>query len=181
MTWWSTSWTSPRQNCIIPIGCSAFKKKEEIPLPHIGARLLTQPPSAHARQLNKPPNRHAPTPINYPLARAHSNHSSNMPSIHPLLHNLLSLGPPLSLCAQLQPPLPHPFSSRPAGTRIPHTPPHHFYWILGFNLVASVFIFGNNAEGQAHVKITQAFMTVHEILRLWRKLHPKFSCFSMSR
>ena len=35
-----------------------------------------------ARQLIKPPNRHAPTPINYPLVRAHTNQSSNMPSHH---------------------------------------------------------------------------------------------------
>jgi hypothetical protein len=43
--------------------------------------------------------------------------------------------------------------------------------------MAMVWTFGYNAGSQTEVKIKRVFMTVHEIPRLWRKLHPKFSVF----
>ena len=45
--------------------------------------------------------------------------------------------------------------------------------------MVSVRPFGDNAGGQTGVKIKQVFTPVHETTLLWRKLHPKFSCFSM--
>jgi hypothetical protein len=43
--------------------------------------------------------------------------------------------------------------------------------------MASVRPFGDNAGGQTGVKIKQVFTPDHETTWLWRKLHPKFSCF----
>jgi hypothetical protein len=45
--------------------------------------------------------------------------------------------------------------------------------------MVSVRPFGDNAGGQTGVKIKQVFTPVHETTLLWRKLHPKFSCFSV--
>jgi hypothetical protein len=45
--------------------------------------------------------------------------------------------------------------------------------------MVSVRPFGDNAGGQTGVKIKQVFTPVHETTWLWRKLHPKFSCFSV--
>jgi hypothetical protein len=45
--------------------------------------------------------------------------------------------------------------------------------------MVSVRPFGDNAGGQTGVKIKQVFTPVHETSWLWRKLHPKFSCFSV--
>ena len=45
--------------------------------------------------------------------------------------------------------------------------------------MVSVRPFGDNAGGQTGVKIKKVFTPVHETTWLWRKLHPKFSCFSV--
>jgi hypothetical protein len=45
--------------------------------------------------------------------------------------------------------------------------------------MVSVRPFGDNAGGQTGVKIKQVFTPVHETTLLWRKLHPKFNCFSV--
>ncbi len=45
--------------------------------------------------------------------------------------------------------------------------------------MASVRPYGDNAGGQTGVKIKQVFTPVLETTWLWRKLHPKFSCFSV--
>jgi hypothetical protein len=45
--------------------------------------------------------------------------------------------------------------------------------------MVSVRPFGDNAGGQTGVKMKQVFTPVHETTWLWRKLHPKFSCFSV--
>ena len=45
--------------------------------------------------------------------------------------------------------------------------------------MVSVRPFGDNAGGQTGVKIKQVFTPDHETTWLWRKLHPKFSCFSV--
>ena len=45
--------------------------------------------------------------------------------------------------------------------------------------MVSVRPFGDNAGGQTGVKIKQVFTPVHETTWLWRKLHPKFCCFSV--
>ncbi len=40
-----------------------------------------------------------------------------------------------------------------------------------------VWTFGDNAGGQTEVKIKRVFMADHELPRLWRKPHSKFSVF----
>ncbi|MFN9906724.1 MAG: hypothetical protein ACK56F_11480, partial [bacterium] len=61
------------------------------------------------------------------------------------------------------------------ASRDSHSPPPLL------SMVSSISPFGDNTDGQTEVKIKQVITSLHEMTRLWRKLHQKFSCFSLRK
>ncbi len=58
-----------------------------------------------------------------------------------------------------------------------HSSTPFVHGVLGCGLLASIRPFGDNADDQTEVKIKQVFTPVHEMTRLWRKLHQKVQLF----